>query len=40
MMTDPICNNIADADACIADLLEAERDALPACWYRKGAPRK
>ena len=35
MLTDPICNNIADADACICDLLEAERDALPACWYRR-----
>ncbi len=33
MLTDPICNNIADADACIAELLEAERDALPAYWY-------
>jgi len=35
MLTDPICNNIADADACIRDLLAAERDALPSCWYRK-----
>ena len=34
MLTDPICNNIADADNCIADLLAAERDALPAFWYR------
>ncbi len=34
MLTDPICNNIADADNCIADLLEAEREALPAYWYR------
>ena len=34
MMTDPICNNIPDADACIADLLEAERDVLPAFWFR------
>lgn len=33
MLTDPICNNIADADACIADLLEAQRDILPAYWY-------
>lgn len=33
MLTDPICNNICDADACIAELLEAERDALPAFWY-------
>jgi alpha-galactosidase len=28
MLTDPICNNITDADACIADLLEAEGEAL------------
>jgi len=34
MLTDPICNNIADADNCIAELLEAERDALPSYWYR------
>jgi alpha-galactosidase len=33
MLTDPICNNIGDADLCIADLLEAERDALPSYWY-------
>ena len=34
MLTDPICNNIADADRCIADLLAAERDALPRYWFR------
>lgn len=34
MLTDPIGNNIADADACIKDLLAAERDALPDCWYK------
>lgn len=34
MLTDPICNNIADADACIEDLLEAEREALPDYWFR------
>ena len=34
MLTDPLCNNIVDADNCIADLLEAERDVLPAYWYR------
>ena len=34
MLTDPLCNNIADADNCIAELLEAERDALPAYWYK------
>jgi alpha-galactosidase/6-phospho-beta-glucosidase family protein len=35
MLTDPICNNIGDVDACIRDLLDAERDALPAYWYRR-----
>ncbi len=35
MLTDPLCNNIADADACIRELLEAERDVLPSYWYRK-----
>ena len=39
MLTDPICNNIADADACIADLLAAERDVLPSYWYRSRAGR-
>lgn len=34
LLTDPIGNNIADADACIRDLLAAERDALPAFWYK------
>jgi len=33
MLTDPICNNIPDADACIKDLLAAERDVLPKAWY-------
>lgn len=35
MLTDPICNNIGDADACIRDLLNAERSVLPAYWFRK-----
>jgi alpha-galactosidase len=35
MLTDPICNNIADADACIADLLRAEREALPPFWSKR-----
>ena len=35
MLTDPICNNIADADACIAELLAAQRDALPGYWYKR-----
>jgi alpha-galactosidase len=38
LLTDPICNNIADADACIAELLAAERDALPAFWFKR--PRR
>ena len=38
MLTDPLGNNIADADNCIADLLEAERDALPAYWFKKRRP--
>jgi len=33
MLTDPICNNIGDADNCIAELMEAERDALPDYWF-------
>jgi alpha-galactosidase len=35
MLTDPICNNIGDADACIEELLEAEKDILPSYWYSK-----
>ncbi|MBU1735707.1 MAG: glycoside hydrolase family 4 [Verrucomicrobia bacterium] len=38
MLTDPICNNIGDADACLDDFFKAERDALPAYWF-KGAAR-
>ena len=33
MLTDPIVNSIADADAILQELLEVERDALPDCWY-------
>jgi alpha-galactosidase/6-phospho-beta-glucosidase family protein len=33
MLTDPICNNIGDADNLAAELLEAERDALPNYWF-------
>ncbi len=33
MMTDPIVNNIADAEAIVKDLLEAECDILPDGWY-------
>jgi len=31
MLTDPLVNSIADADAIIRELLAIERDALPAC---------
>lgn len=34
LLTDPLGHNIADVDACIADLLAAEREALPDYWYR------
>jgi len=33
MLTDPLVSSIADADAIIRELLDAERDALPACWF-------
>lgn len=33
MLTDPLSNSIADIDAIIAELLQAERDALPDCWF-------
>lgn len=39
MLTDPICNNIGDADACMEDLLKAERDVLPAYWFKGGPGR-
>lgn len=35
MLSDPLCNNIPDADACIKDLLAAEKDALPSYWYKR-----
>jgi len=34
LLTDPLGHNIADVDACIAELLAAERDALPDYWYQ------
>lgn len=33
IMTDPLCNNIEDAKACISALLEAEKEALPGYWF-------
>jgi len=40
MLSDPICNNIADADGCIADLLAAEREVLPGYWYKSRARQR
>jgi alpha-galactosidase len=34
MLLDPIVNSISDADKIIAELLRAERDALPKGWFR------
>jgi len=33
MLTDPLVSSIGDADAIIRELLEAEREALPAGWF-------
>jgi len=33
MMIDPLANSISDSDAIIKDLLEAEKDIIPAIWY-------
>ncbi|MBN1672063.1 MAG: glycoside hydrolase family 4 [Kiritimatiellae bacterium] len=33
MLTDPIVNSIPDGDAMIEDLLEAEKEIIPAAWY-------
>ncbi len=33
MMSDPLTNSVADADAILRDLLAAQRDALPDHWY-------
>jgi len=35
MMTDPLTNSIADADAIIRELLDAERDILPDHWFER-----
>jgi alpha-galactosidase len=34
MMLDPIVNSIADGDRIIEELLEAEKAALPECWFK------
>lgn len=33
LLVDPLSNSIADTEALIADLLDAERDAIPQHWY-------
>ena len=33
MLTDPLVTSIADADAILNGLLEAEKDAISSCWY-------
>jgi len=33
LLTDPLITSMADADAILRELLEAEREALPDCWY-------
>lgn len=37
MMTDPLTNSIADADAILRELLAAQREALPDHWYSQEA---
>ncbi|XP_037773148.1 maltose-6'-phosphate glucosidase MalH-like [Penaeus monodon] len=32
MLTDPLVNSIADADAILKELLEHEKEVLPECW--------
>ena len=38
MMTDPIVNNLGDGRRILEELLERERDILPAEWHRAGLP--
>lgn len=38
MMTDPLTSSIADTDAILKELLEAERDGLPEYWYDGRVP--
>lgn len=33
VLTDPLSSSIADGDAILRELLEAERDAVPNCWF-------
>jgi alpha-galactosidase len=32
-LVDPLTSSLADADAILKELLEAEREVLPECWY-------
>jgi alpha-galactosidase len=34
LATDPIINNLSDAKNIMSDLLDAEKDVLPAAWYK------
>jgi alpha-galactosidase len=36
LLTDPIVNNVEDADACIREMLKRQREALPGCWFKRG----
>lgn len=33
LLTDPLITSLADADAILRELLAAEREVLPECWY-------
>jgi len=35
LLTDPLTNSIGDTKAIIGELLQAEREALPACWFQE-----
>lgn len=34
ILCDPICNNIEDAESCIKDLMDAQKEILPKYWYK------
>lgn len=36
LLTDPLTNSIGDTEALIAELMEAERDAIPQHWFGAG----
>lgn len=35
LLTDPLTNSLGDTKAIIDELLEAEREVLPECWFQK-----